>query len=185
MSAIFETSDSLFKTLALPVAKASASPLKATSFCESLDAALSKSDPENPELPPIAGSSDGIYANIVVNGKVVASLANSGCCVMLDGYGGAGMSQALNTEGEGPNFAQERAETIAQMLGGTVQKLSTAKTQEQWAEAVGESHVNSMWSLNGTEPPDYDPMAQVEAYHALLRSQEVPSQAQDAPSQAT
>lgn len=177
MSAIFETSDSLFKSLALPIAKASASPLKATGFVENLAGALGKSEPKHADLPPIAGSSDGMYANIVVNGKVVASLANSGCCLMLDGYGGAGMAQALDAEGEGPEFAQKRAETIAKMLGGTVQVLSTAQTQEQWTKAVGESHVNSMWSLDGSEPPDYEPAIQTETYHALLRSQETPSQA--------
>lgn len=177
MSAIFETSDALFKPTALAAKQKATSGLNpAADFAKRLDAALAETDGQGATSPPIAGSSSGMYANVVVNGKVVASLANNGCCVMLDGYSGPEMDAAMAVGGEGPDLAQQRAEAIADILGGSVQKLSSAKTQEQWQSTSGDGQLNDIWALDGTEPAGYDPRGQAEAALALLKSQEEASE---------
>lgn len=103
------------------------------------------------ELPPIGGSDYGMYANVVVNGKVVASLSNTGCAMVADGCG-----SQIPMDGDGPQLARARAEAIAQQMGGTVQVLSTAMSEAQWAR-TGRSPGKMDWSLSGTEPPGYHP----------------------------
>lgn len=121
---------------------------------------------------PIAGSDYGIYANVVIDGKVVASLSNSGCCAIANGYGGPAMADALDMPGDGPKLAQKRAEMIAQALGGTVEALPTAQTPEQWAKGGKKQGLIDLWGLDGDEPEDYRPQLATSAMDILLKNQE-------------
>lgn len=124
------------------------------------------------DRPPIAGSDYGMYANVVVNGKVVASLSNSGCCAIADGYGGPGMVDALDLPGTGPKLSQQRAEIIAKALGGTVEKLSTAQTPEQWAKGGKRVGMIDLWGLDSSETPSERPQPPQDNLATLLRQQE-------------
>ncbi|MGE5477659.1 MAG: hypothetical protein ACM3Q1_13450 [Bacteroidales bacterium] len=121
---------------------------------------------------PIAGSDYGIYANVVVNGRVVASLSNSGCCLMPSGCGGEALVDALDLPGSGPALAQQRAEIIAKEMGGTVEKLSTAQTPEQWAKSGKRAGMIDLWGLEDGEPPDARPPTPQESMDVLLKQQE-------------
>ena len=73
-----------------------------------------------------------IYATVKVDGKVVATLYNSGSSAMTDDVGAkVGNLQDVGPNG-GPNLAQSRAEYIAKATGGTIEKASTAIAQSQW-----------------------------------------------------
>jgi hypothetical protein len=73
-----------------------------------------------------------IYATVKVDGKVVATLYNSGSSAMTDDVGAkVGNLQDIGPNG-GPNLAQSRAEYIAKATGGTIEKASTAIAQSQW-----------------------------------------------------
>lgn len=115
------------------------------------DDAEAKAGDKDKELPPIGGSDYGMYANVVVNGKVVASLSNSGGAMIAEGYG-----IQIPMDGDGPQLARARAEAIAQQLGGTVQVLSTAMSEAAW-NRTGRSPNKADWSLGGDEPPGYHP----------------------------
>jgi hypothetical protein len=121
---------------------------------------------------PIAGSDYGIYANVVVNGRVVASLSNSGCCLMPNGCGGEALGDVLDLPGSGPKLAQQRAEIIAEKLGGTVEKLSTAQTPEQWAKSGKRMGMIDLWSLEDGEDSDGRPPTPQETMDVLLKQQE-------------
>lgn len=72
------------------------------------------------------------YATVKVNGKVVATLYNGGSSMMTNDAAAA-VSELQDPPGlSGPNLAQWRADKYAQLLGGTVEKASTAITQPQW-----------------------------------------------------
>lgn len=94
------------------------------------------------ELPAIGGSDYGIYANVVVNGTVVASLSNSGCGLIANGY-----DVQLPLDGSGPKLARERAEAIAKQLGGRVQILSTAMSEAEWAKTGKVAGKIDMWAV--------------------------------------
>lgn len=70
------------------------------------------------------------YATVTVNGKVVATLYNSGGAEMTNAA--AGLVGDLPNSLGGPSLAQERAEYIAKALGGTIEKAPTAITQSEW-----------------------------------------------------
>ncbi len=75
------------------------------------------------------------YAEVMVDGKSVAKVYNSGAMETSNAlYGKIGKLDSVNNpQGSGPMLAQERAEEIAKALGGTVVKSSTAITAAQWA----------------------------------------------------
>lgn len=75
----------------------------------------------------------GTYAKVVVNGKVVATLANSGSAMMSNALSGQ-LSSQLVSDGSGPELAQRRAEQIARELGGTVVKSSSAMNPSDWSK---------------------------------------------------
>ncbi len=85
------------------------------------------------EVRPLATSDYGIYANVVVDGKVVATVSNTGCAVLVDGL--PDLHDMLSLDGHGPNLAATRARQIADALGGTVATSSSALTQKQFDEA--------------------------------------------------
>lgn len=76
------------------------------------------------------------YAEVMVNGKSVAKVYNSGAMETSNAlYGKIGKLESVkNPQGTGPMLAQQRAEDIARALGGTVVKSSTALSSAQWAQ---------------------------------------------------
>ncbi len=85
---------------------------------------------------------DDVYAHVKKDGKIVATLYNSGAAVTSNA--GHARVKDLPTMGEnemrvGPELAQARAREIADKLGGTVEKAGTALSQSQW---------QSTWALN-------------------------------------
>lgn len=75
------------------------------------------------------------YAEVQVDGKVVATLYNSGAAQTSNaGYGAIANLPSMGEEEKatGPEIAQKRAEEIAKALGGTVVKANTAVTQAQY-----------------------------------------------------
>jgi hypothetical protein len=77
------------------------------------------------------------YADVVVNGKTVASIDNHGY-VTSDNGGSGKVRAAIAQSAEdadtpsGPGLAAARAARIAAAFGGTVVKASTALTQDQY-----------------------------------------------------
>lgn len=166
MKSVFADSVGQFAKLAAPTVPKAKSHL-AEGFPDAL-----KVETTNADKPAIAGSDYGMYANVVVNGKVVASMSNSGCAAIADGYG-AGMAAALDMPGDGPKLAQKRAEMIAQALGGTVEKLSTAQTPEQWAKGGKRIGMIDLWGIDEGSTGEHPQLPQ-EAMDVLLRQQEAP-----------
>ncbi len=169
MRSVLADSIGQFTKLAAPTAPKAQSHLSAA-FPGLLGGTKTKSAAT--DKPAIAGSDYGMYANVVVNGKVVASLSNSGCCIIADGYGGPGLPEDLNLPGDGPKLAKQRAEIIAKALGGTVETLSTAQTPEQWAKGGKRVGMIDLWGLNGNEPAGYRPTPPPDGLDILLKQQE-------------
>jgi hypothetical protein len=72
------------------------------------------------------------YAQVTVDGKVVATLYNGGSSTMTN-EAAAKLGDLQDPPGlSGPNLAQWRADSYARLLGGTVEKAPTAITQSQW-----------------------------------------------------
>jgi len=75
------------------------------------------------------------YATVDVDGKVVATIGNSGCVSTSNqAYGRIADLPSMGS-GErltGPALAQKRAQEIAERLGGTVKMAATVKTQYEW-----------------------------------------------------
>lgn len=138
-------------------------------FAAKLETVLAGGDgTEAKELPAIGGSDYGIYANVVVNGKVVASLANSGCGLVANGY-----DVQLPLEGSGPKLARERAEAIAKQLGGTVQVLSTAMSEAEWAKTGKVAGKIDMWAVeNNGESVDRSAPSSAAGGSLLLAQEE-------------
>lgn len=80
-------------------------------------------EPENYHAHP----SNQPYANVVVNGKIVATVDNQGGAATFAGY--RGTLQRLPNQGDGPQLAQARAEYLARQSGGQVVKTATAIDQ--------------------------------------------------------
>lgn len=88
--------------------------------------------PEAPDLSNYAGTKT--YANVVVGGKVVATIDNQGG-VSTDDVLGQKLRDILlgDVNGtNGPDLAQARAEQIAKLLGGRVVGSDTALTQAEF-----------------------------------------------------
>ncbi|MBI5131015.1 MAG: hypothetical protein HZA66_16365 [Rhodopseudomonas palustris] len=86
----------------------------------------------DPETVVPDNAPQNTYATVKVNGKVVATLYNGGVSMMTNDAAAA-VSELEDPPGlSGPNLAQWRADKYAQLLGGTVEKASTAITQSQW-----------------------------------------------------
>lgn len=76
---------------------------------------------------------DKTYAEVRVNGAVVATLTNNGYMISSNAMG-AKLQKILGAEDstQGPALAQQRAEKIAKALGGEIVLAQTAQTQTQW-----------------------------------------------------
>jgi hypothetical protein len=85
----------------------------------------------NVTLPVTNDVFQNTYANVKVDGKVVATLRNNGTAVMTN--------EAAETVGNvadpagltGPDLAQWRADAYARLLGGSVEKATTAIAPSQ------------------------------------------------------
>ncbi|MEW5726567.1 MAG: hypothetical protein AB1918_01960 [Pseudomonadota bacterium] len=86
---------------------------------------------EGPYTRPVGRAGYGDYAQVMVGGKVVATLSNEGFAQTSNALG-AQLAGGLVSDGQGPALAQRRAEQIAAAVGGTVVMLETAMTQTEW-----------------------------------------------------
>lgn len=90
--------------------------------------------PEPPDLSNYPGNKP--YATVSVGGRVVATIFNDGGVQTDDNALGSRLKDILkgSVNGtNGPDLAQDRADQIADMLGGKVSKSRTALTQFQYA----------------------------------------------------
>jgi hypothetical protein len=88
------------------------------------------------------------YAQVKVDGKVVATLYNGGSSTMTNDAA-AKVGNLQDPPGlSGPNLAQWRADSYAKLLGGTVEKAPTAITQSQWTPHESSSTTYSRAQLD-------------------------------------
>lgn len=88
------------------------------------------------------------YAQVKVDGKVVASLYNGGSSTMTNAAA-AKIGRLEDPPGlAGPDLAQWRADTYAMLLGGTVEKAPTAIAQSQWTPRESTSATYSREQLD-------------------------------------
>ncbi|TWB65115.1 hypothetical protein [Bradyrhizobium sacchari] len=89
-----------------------------------------------------------IYAQVKVDGKVVATLYNAGSSAMTN-QAAAKIGRLEDPPGlSGPDLAQWRADNYARLLGGTVEKAPTAITQSQWTPRESSSTTYSREQLD-------------------------------------
>lgn len=86
---------------------------------------------EEPDLSNYAGLKP--YADVVIGGKVVATIDNQGV-VSSDGALGKRLKELLSDLNgtPGPDFAQQIADQIANLVGGRVLKSDTALSQSEF-----------------------------------------------------
>ncbi|WHA40510.1 hypothetical protein [Agrobacterium larrymoorei] len=104
------------------------------------------------------------YANIVVNGQIVATVDNQGVYKSSNDIASK-VSDLLpdNIEGgNGPDLAQARADIIAKALGGKVVKAETALSQQQFLSLPEYRHE---WTV------DYEAMLNDPAYQEIKQAQ--------------
>ncbi|MGY4510971.1 hypothetical protein [Bradyrhizobium sp. USDA 3650] len=75
---------------------------------------------------------ENAYAQVKVDGKMVATLYNGGSSTMTNEAAAKIGKLDDPPDLNGPDLAQWRADRYAERLGGTVEKASTAITQSQW-----------------------------------------------------
>jgi hypothetical protein len=91
---------------------------------------------------------ENTYAQVKVDGKVVATLYNGGSSTMTN-EAAAKIGKLDDPPGlSGPDLAQWRADRYAERLGGTVEKASTAITQSQWTPRESSSATYSRDQLD-------------------------------------
>jgi hypothetical protein len=103
---------------------------------------------------PPATVSDSVYANVVVNGKTVATVNNSGTLSVPTPAISSQIQNRPSVQNNtltGPDAAQARAAAIAQALGGTVVEAQTAQTQQQWlgSDYAKVVQTNKQWLAAG------------------------------------
>jgi hypothetical protein len=85
---------------------------------------------------------------VKVDGRVVATLYNGGSSTMTNAAA-AKVGKLEDPPGlNGPDLAQWRADNYAKLLGGTVEKASTAITQSQWTPRESSSATYSRDQLD-------------------------------------
>ncbi|MCP3370328.1 hypothetical protein [Bradyrhizobium cajani] len=91
---------------------------------------------------------ENTYAQVKVDGKVVATLYNGGSSTMTNAAA-AKIGKLEDPPGlSGPDLAQWRADNYARLLGGTVEKAPTAITQSQWTPRESRSTTYSREQLD-------------------------------------
>lgn len=89
-------------------------------------------DTNAPQSVVADNAPQNVYAQVKVDGKVVATLYNGGSSAMTN-QAAAKIGKLEDPPGlSGPDLAQWRADQYAERLGGTVERASTAITQSQW-----------------------------------------------------
>jgi hypothetical protein len=93
-------------------------------------------------------ASQNTYAQVKVDGKVVATVYNGGSSAMTN-QAAAVVGDLQDPPGlGGPDLAQWRADNYARLLGGTVEKASTAIKQSQWTPRESPSTTYSREQLD-------------------------------------
>jgi hypothetical protein len=72
------------------------------------------------------------YAEVVVNGNVVATIDNQGVITTDKALSKSVLNQLPDSSSNGPELAQARAERLAQLFGGEVRVADSALTQLQF-----------------------------------------------------
>ena len=91
---------------------------------------------------------ENTYAQVKVDGKVVATLYNGGSSTMTNAAA-AKIGKLEDPPGlSGPDLAQWRADNYAKLLGGTIETASTAITQSQWTPRQSNSATYSRDQLD-------------------------------------
>ncbi|AJA66365.1 hypothetical protein RN69_04510 [Bradyrhizobium japonicum] len=91
---------------------------------------------------------ENTYAQVKVDGKVVATLYNGGSSTMTNAAA-AKIGKLEDPPGlSGPDLAQWRADNYAKLLGGTIETASTAITQSQWTPRQSNSTTYSRDQLD-------------------------------------
>jgi hypothetical protein len=89
-------------------------------------------------MGPPDNAPENVYAQVKVNGKVVATLYNSGASATTNEA--AALAGRLDEPTiVGPALAQWRAEAYAKALGGSVELAHTAKAPHEWQPRVNEA----------------------------------------------
>ncbi|MGH1376884.1 MAG: hypothetical protein ACRBCK_11115 [Alphaproteobacteria bacterium] len=104
------------------------------------------------------------YATVKVNGKVIANIDNNGFVESSNAIGSKIHKALLQNDfpgQKGPELAQSRADLIADLLNGKVEKSSTSLTQHQF---------NTMPNINAQV--DYQSMQSDPLYEQLLKTKE-------------
>ncbi len=117
-------------------------------------------------------ASNNQYATVKIDGKVVATLHNSGAASSSNSIG-AKIHKLFTDEKEsltGPELAQERAEKIAELLGGTVEISSTAITQEQFNAIPPQKPTIDYESMH--EDPRYEQLQKTKQARTLFLAQQ-------------
>ncbi len=102
---------------------------------------------------------DNLYAAVVKNGEVIATLYNSGAIQSSNAVANT-MKGQLSNDGNGPDLAQRRAEQVASSLGGEIHIKDTALTQAAYL-----NQPKASWQLDRSSMQD-DPL-----YANLLKIQ--------------
>ncbi|QOG16284.1 MULTISPECIES: hypothetical protein [Bradyrhizobium] len=101
-----------------------------------------------PESSVPDNAPENVYAQVKVDGKVVATLYNAGSSAMTN-QAAAKIGKLEDPPGlSGPDLAQWRADQYAERLGGTVEKAPTAITQSQWTPRESKSTTYSREQLD-------------------------------------
>ena len=91
---------------------------------------------------------ENTYAEVKVDGKVVATLYNGGSSTMTNAAAARIGKLEDPPDLSGPDLAQWRADSYAKLLGDTVEKASTAITQSQWTPRESSSTTYSRDQLD-------------------------------------
>lgn len=113
------------------------------------------------------------YATVKVNGKTVAKIDNHGFVETSNALGGK-LQNLFSDEGtglNGPQLAQQRAEKIAALLGGKVEKSSTAMSQAQF-NAIPQPHSTIDYQAI-KEDPAYEQLQKTKEARTLFLAQQV------------
>jgi len=105
-------------------------------------------DTSTPQSIVADNAPENTYAQVKVDGKVVATLYNGGSSAMTNAAA-AKVGKLEDPPGlSGPDLAQWRADNYAERLGGTVEKAPTAITQSQWTPRESRSTTYSREQLD-------------------------------------
>jgi hypothetical protein len=114
------------------------------------------------------------YTTVTVNGKIVAEIDNHGWVKTSNSVGGqihrlfSDETNGLN----GPGLAQQRAEKIAELLGGgTLEKASTAMTQAQFKSTPQPRSTTDYQAMK--EDPAYEQLQKTKHTRTLFLAQQM------------